>query len=144
MRVPRIKLWSWTDRRYPIAFFGGLSAVLLLVCCLVGVVGLYQSNNDRGGQIYSLTADSQCRSGIATKVDVALLDAFHWVIAHPAAGSPQEAQERSTLLRDIEEARSERAHTPTVCNSTGTVPTEQPAIPPPPQSPTTSTPQESP
>lgn len=116
------KLWSWHDYRYPMA----LAAALVALTALIGVVGLFQSNNDRGGQIIALNTDSQCRSGLATKVDVALLDAFDWVIRHPSTGSPDEAAARQQLLTDIETARAERAHTPQTCNASGTT-----TLPPP-------------
>jgi hypothetical protein len=115
------KLWSWHDYRYPAA----LAAALVALTALIGVVGLFQSNDQRGSQIIALNSDSQCRSGLATKVDVALLDAFDWVIKHPSTGSPEEAAARQHLLVDIETARAERASTPTTCNASGTT-----ALPP--------------
>lgn len=116
MRVRKIKPWSWKDYRYPTA----LAAALMSLTALLGVIGLFQSNTDRGSQIVELTSDSSCRAGIASKVDVALLDAFDFVLKAPPRGTPEEVAARAQLIGDIEAARAERAATNVRCHATAT------------------------
>jgi hypothetical protein len=131
MRVRRLKLWSWSDYRYPLAFFGGLTAVLGAVCMTVGMVGLFSTTHSQDRVIDTFSSDSTCRSGIATSVDVVLLDAFHYVLAMPARDSAEAARLRADLLQEITDARKARAGTAAVCNSAGTtVPTPLPPPPP--------------
>jgi hypothetical protein len=125
MRARKLKVWSWNDYRYPM----GLAAVLVSLCALIGTVGLFSANHSQNRVITNFSSDSTCRSGIATKVDVVLLDAFDFVLSMPPRDSDEAARRRAALLKEIADARAERAATSDVCNASATT-APAPALPP--------------
>jgi hypothetical protein len=90
MRARKLKVWSWNDYRYPMA----LAAVLVALTALIGVVGLFQSNDQRGSQIIALNSDSQCRSGSRRRSMSPSSTPSTGSSEHPSTGLPDEAAAR--------------------------------------------------
>jgi hypothetical protein len=137
MRVRRLKVWSWSDYRYPMWFFGGLSVFCVLALALIGAIGLFATAHNQDKVIASFSADATCRSGINTSTNVVTLDVLDYVLGDQA--TPQQRQAvRDSLRVEVRDARRVQVAAPVACNTSGTsVPL--PPIPPPPAPPSTTT-----
>jgi hypothetical protein len=119
MRVRKLKLWSWSDYRYPLAFFGGLTALLVCVCMTVGMVGLFTTTSAQNRTIDTFSSDSKCRSGISTNTFVVILRYLDFSLGD-APTPEQRAAIRVALRAEVRAALDAQAASPAVCNSAGT------------------------